>query len=72
MDKKGWLVVTNVYQKSYEHWRNSTGFDFLDTFPYQLSLGMNSDDIHLLPVTSHGILGNRIVLSGQPGNGAPL
>ena len=33
MDKKGWLVVTNVYQKSYEHWRNSTGFDFLDTFP---------------------------------------
>jgi hypothetical protein len=34
MDKEGWLVVTNVYQRFYEHWRNSsTGFDFLDTFP---------------------------------------
>jgi hypothetical protein len=103
MDKEGWRVVTNMYQQFYEHWRNSsTGFDFLDTFPYKLSLGVDSDgsdDRYLLPVTSRGAPGNRIVftrsygdmfhrplrlrkddegdakgavLTGQPGNGAPL
>ena len=56
-DQKGWNLVTDGYQKFYEHWRHQNPAKFLTTFPYELSLGVDKSGKPLLPdITVNDIL----------------
>jgi hypothetical protein len=56
--------VTGKYQQFYEHWRDSsTGSNFLNTFPYKLSLGVDPDDASLLPFREGATAGNQILVT---------
>ena len=64
-DRKKWGLVTDEYQKFYEHWRRHDPAKFPTTFPYKLSLGVNKGDKSLLP----DIIVNEIVVT-EPYNKA--
>jgi len=56
--------VTNELQQFYEHWReSSTGSNFLNTFPYKLSLGMDSGGVSHLPLHTYSTSENRILVT---------
>ena len=57
--------MINGYQDFYKHWRNNPtrSEEFLRKFPYQLSLGMDSDGRSLLPFHSKMTSEGKIVVT---------
>src|SRR5258707_2590585 len=69
-DKEEWNVVTDKYQlfykyqQFYDHWRDrSSGSNFLDQFPYKLSLGVDELGASLLPFGAGSTWDNRILVT---------
>ena len=57
-------MVTNGYLGFYEHWRNNpTTSKFLNTFPYNLSLGADENHTVLLPFRSNETSGDWILVT---------
>ena len=66
MEKNEWKAVTQAQkcQKFYDHWyTDSSGDDFINAFPYLLSLGVNEDGASLLPFKSTSTSRNQIVVT---------
>ena len=54
--------MSNGYQDFYDHWLDKTaGSRFSDTFPYNLSLGVDSRNEPLLPFRPRGTSGGILV-----------
>jgi len=55
-------VITDGYQEFYKHWlKSSSNTNFLDTFPYELSLG--PDGVPLLPFDDSNTSGSQILVT---------
>ena len=64
MDRKKWDVVTNGYHRFYKHWRDSpTASKFLNTFPYNLSLGADENHMSFLPFHPNDTSGDWILIT---------
>jgi hypothetical protein len=63
-NKGKWEASTDKYQQFYDHWCDrSSGFNFLDQFPYKLSLGVNELGASLLPFGAGSTSENRILVT---------
>ena len=62
--QKKWDVLTDGYQDFYEHWlKIPANTTFPDTFPYNLSLGKDTDGLSLLPFDRESTSGDEILIT---------
>src|SRR5258708_15106697 len=63
-NKGKWEAMTDNYQQFCDHWRDrSSGSNFLDQFPYKLSLGVNGLGASLLSFGARSTSVNRILVT---------
>src|SRR5258707_15891664 len=63
-NKGKWEAMTDNYQQFCDHWRDrSSGSNFLDQFPYKLSLGVDGLGASLLPFGAGSTSENRILVT---------
>ena len=63
MEKEEWKVAAHRCQQFYEYWYTDSGDNFINAFPYRLSLGVNQDVISLLPFQPTSTSRNQIVVT---------